>query len=74
MRTLTHHPVKPAARRAVTVALAVLAAGIATAPSAMATESAGVLPSTVQTLEDAEKETRAAVSDLLGPLGHTWGN
>ncbi|MFJ8014490.1 hypothetical protein [Streptomyces sp. NPDC096339] len=43
------------------MALIALAA-IATAPTAMATESPAV------------QTTTKAVADLLTPLGHTWGN
>ncbi|MFI9118406.1 hypothetical protein ACIGW0_03185 [Streptomyces bikiniensis] len=57
------------------MALIALAA-VATAPSAMATESpAGrTISTTAKTVGDATKETRKAVVDLLTPLGHTWGN
>ncbi len=75
MRTIAHTTVRPATRRVATVALIALAA-LATAPSAMATESpAGqTISATAKTIEDATKEAPMTVVDVLGPLRHTWGN
>lgn len=75
MRTLAHTSVRPTTRRVATVALVALAA-VATAPSAMAAETTtgGTVPAAAQTVVDLEQEARQLVEDLIGTLGHTWGN
>ncbi|MFJ9743405.1 hypothetical protein [Streptomyces sp. NPDC101166] len=68
MRINTRSTVKPATRRAATVALVALAA-LAAAPSATAAEDSPAGGAISATTEIGE-----TVANLLGPLGHTWGN